>query len=169
MGSTVDPFNAQETKPYRSDPAIEAMTNLVEAYQGNDIERFQRVLSRHQCSIMEDPFVRPYMEDLMGVLRSQVLMNKIVGPYSCVRIPFVADKIKCTEDEAERLLASLILDGRIHGHIDQVNHILTLEKYGPNARPRDDEPEEANMYEQMRRWANSLDKMQKALLARSAM
>jgi hypothetical protein len=30
MESTVDPFNAQETKPYRADPQIEAMTNLVE-------------------------------------------------------------------------------------------------------------------------------------------
>jgi hypothetical protein len=44
----------------------------VQAYQSNDIERFQRVLSRHRTAIMEDPFVRPYMEDLMTVLRTQV-------------------------------------------------------------------------------------------------
>lgn len=42
--SSVDPFDAQEAKPYKSDPEITAMTALVDAYQGNNIGEFERVL-----------------------------------------------------------------------------------------------------------------------------
>jgi PCI domain len=96
----------------------------------------------------------------------QVLLNKIIGPYKCVRIPFVADKIKCSEPEAERLLASLILDGRIHGHIDQVKQHLILDQYGPTARPTDAEPT-VDLYEQIKKWALCMDKMKDSLLTKS--
>lgn len=73
MESHVDPFNAQETQPYRSDPQIQAMTELVVAYQNDDIHNFERVLNSNRSTILEDPFIRPYMEDLMTALRTQVL------------------------------------------------------------------------------------------------
>jgi hypothetical protein len=72
MESHVDPFNAQETQPYRSDPQIQAMTELVMAYQNDDIQKFERVLNSNRSTILEDPFIRPYMEDLMTALRTQV-------------------------------------------------------------------------------------------------
>lgn len=72
MESHVDPFNAQETKPYRSDPQIQAMTDLVEAYQNSDINKFERVLRASKATVLEDPFIRPYIEDLITVLRTQV-------------------------------------------------------------------------------------------------
>ena len=72
MASHVDPFNAQETQPYRADPQIQAVTALVEAYQQDDIDKFEKVLRRNRAATMDDPFIRPYMEDLMTVLRTQV-------------------------------------------------------------------------------------------------
>lgn len=72
MESHVDPFNAQEAKPYRSDPQIQAMTDLVEAYQNSDINKFERVLRASKTTVLEDPFIRPYIEDLITVLRTQV-------------------------------------------------------------------------------------------------
>lgn len=72
MESKVDPFNAQETKPYRSDPQIQAMTDLVDAYQNNDINTFERVLRQNRATILDDPFIRPYIEDLMTGIRTQV-------------------------------------------------------------------------------------------------
>lgn len=71
MESHVDPFNAQETKPYRSDPEIQAMTDLVEAYQNSDINKFERTLKANRNTVIEDPFIRPYVEDLITVLRTQ--------------------------------------------------------------------------------------------------
>lgn len=40
----VDPFDAQEAKPYKQDPEIIAMTNLVDAYQNNNIKEFEYIL-----------------------------------------------------------------------------------------------------------------------------
>lgn len=44
MQSSVDPFDAQEAKPYKNDPQVLAMTDLVQAYQRNDIMGFERIL-----------------------------------------------------------------------------------------------------------------------------
>ena len=72
MESRVDPFNAQETQPYRSDPEIQAMTGLVEAYQRADIRKFERTLQAHRAAILDDAFIGPYVQDLMTSLRTQV-------------------------------------------------------------------------------------------------
>lgn len=42
--SNINPFDSQEAKPYKSDPEIQAMTELREAYQNNDIDQFERIL-----------------------------------------------------------------------------------------------------------------------------
>lgn len=48
MESDVDPFDAQEAKPYKSDPDVKAMTDLVAAYQRNDISEFEKVLKSNR-------------------------------------------------------------------------------------------------------------------------
>jgi COP9 signalosome complex subunit 2 len=44
MESEVNPFDGQEAKPYKNDPEILAMTNLVAAYQRNEILEFEKIL-----------------------------------------------------------------------------------------------------------------------------
>lgn len=36
--SEIDPFDSQEAKPYKQDPEIVAMTNLVEAFRNKQIK-----------------------------------------------------------------------------------------------------------------------------------
>jgi len=36
--STIDPFDSQEAKPYKQDPEIVAMTNLVSAFRNKQIK-----------------------------------------------------------------------------------------------------------------------------------
>ena len=42
--SDLDPFNAQEAKPYKADPEIVAMTKLVQAFHSDNIAEFERIL-----------------------------------------------------------------------------------------------------------------------------
>ena len=63
----------QEAKPYKNDPEILAMTNLVSAYQNNDINEFERILKQNRQTIMDDPFIREHIEDLLRNIRTQVL------------------------------------------------------------------------------------------------
>jgi COP9 signalosome complex subunit 2 len=62
----------QEAKPYKNDPEILAMTNLVTAYQNNDINDFEKILKQNRQTIMEDTFIREHIEDLLKNIRTQV-------------------------------------------------------------------------------------------------
>ncbi|KAJ4970802.1 hypothetical protein NE237_003901 [Protea cynaroides] len=123
MESEVNPFDGQEAKPYKNDPEILAMTNLIAAYQRNEILEFEKILKSNRRTIMDDPFIRNYIEDLLKNIRTQVLL-KLIKPYTRIRIPFISKELNVPEKDVEQLLVSLILDNRIQGHIDQVNRLL---------------------------------------------
>ena len=94
MKSGINPFDSQEAKPYKNDGEILAMTNLVTAYQNNDINEFEKILKVfyfffHSCSesfnfllqqnrqtIMEDTFIREHIEDLLRNIRTQVNIQR---------------------------------------------------------------------------------------------
>jgi hypothetical protein len=40
-------------------------------------------------TIMDDPFIRNYIEDLLKNIRTQVLL-KLIKPYTRIRIPFIS-------------------------------------------------------------------------------
>ena len=129
MNSSVNPFDAQEAKPYKSDPEIVAMTDLVAAYQHNEIGEFERILRSNRRAIMEDAFVRNYIEDLLRNVRTQVLVQ-LIQPYTRVRLAHVAAQLSISQPEVEALLVGLILDERVEGHIDQVEGLLELKRKG---------------------------------------
>lgn len=108
---------------YKNDPEILAMTNLIAAYQRNEILEFEKILKSNRRTIMDDPFIWNYIEDLLKNVRTQVLL-KLIKPYTRIRIPFISKELNVPEKDVEELLVSLILDNQIHGHIDQVNRLL---------------------------------------------
>jgi len=65
------------------------MTSLVGAYQRNAIMDFEKILKNNRSTIMEDAFIRNYMEDLLKNIRTQVLL-KLILPYTRIRIPFIS-------------------------------------------------------------------------------
>lgn len=58
MESSVDPFDAQEAKPYKSDGEVLAMTNLVNAYQENNIKEFEKILRTNKSVALTSPLLR---------------------------------------------------------------------------------------------------------------
>jgi len=68
MKSGINPFDSQEAKPYKNDPEILAMTNLVSAYQNNDITEFEKILKTNHSNIMDDPFIREHIEGILFLL-----------------------------------------------------------------------------------------------------
>uniref|UniRef100_A0AAZ3RN60 COP9 signalosome complex subunit 2 n=1 Tax=Oncorhynchus tshawytscha TaxID=74940 RepID=A0AAZ3RN60_ONCTS len=103
MKSGINPFDSQEAKPYKNDPDILAMTNLVSSYQNNDITEFEKILKTNHSNIMDDP----------------KLVNLILTSYKSELNIYVCD--------VESLLVQCILDGTINGRIDQVNQLLELD------------------------------------------
>lgn len=109
MKSGINPFDSQEAKPYKNDPEILAMTNLVMAYQNNDINEFESILRHNRTNIMADQFIREHIEDLLRNIRTQVLI-KLIRPYKNIAISFIADVLNIETHEVESLLVSCILD-----------------------------------------------------------
>ncbi|KAF9187420.1 hypothetical protein BGZ51_006252 [Haplosporangium sp. Z 767] len=127
MESQINPFDSQETKPYKNDPQIVAMTNLVSAYQRRDIREFEKILRDNRATIMDDPFIRAYIDDVLKNIRTQVLI-RLIKPYTRIEIPFISRQLNIPAQDVEDLLVGLILDKKIAGHIDQVNQRLELQR-----------------------------------------
>ncbi|TNN07120.1 COP9 signalosome complex subunit 2 [Schistosoma japonicum] len=125
MKSGINPFDSQETKPYKNDPQIVAMTSLVTAYQNNNIVEFESILRSQRDSIMEDSFIREHIEDLLRNIRTEVLI-KLIRPYTRIRIPFISQQLNLSDSEVESLLVACILDNTIQARIDQEHQILVL-------------------------------------------
>ncbi|KAF7269568.1 hypothetical protein GWI33_017457 [Rhynchophorus ferrugineus] len=157
MKSGINPFDSQEAKPYKNDPEILAMTNLVNAYQNNDINEFEYILKQNRQNIMDDPFIREHIEDLLRNIRTQVLI-KLIKPYTRIQIPFISTELNIDVQEVESLLVACILDNTIQGRIDQVNQVLFLERTTLNTA----------RYNALDRWANQLSTLHSSIVNKMA-
>ena len=50
-------MTSQEAKPYKNDPEIQALSNLVTAYMRHEIRQFEKLLKQNSRSVMGDPFI----------------------------------------------------------------------------------------------------------------
>ncbi|KAK7115996.1 hypothetical protein V1264_001755 [Littorina saxatilis] len=157
MKSGINPFDSQETKPYKNDPEILAMTNLVSAYQNNDINEFEKILKTNRRNIMEDPFIREHIEDLLRNIRTQVLI-KLIKPYTRIHIPFISRELNIDPQDVENLLVSCILDNTIQGRIDQVHQVLELGR----------EASGTQRYGALEKWSQQLAQLHGAVINKMA-
>ena len=109
MKSNINPFDCQETKPYKTNIEVLAMTQLVSAFENNDIKEFEKVLNINRDSILKDPFIREHIEPLMTAIQTQVLL-KMIKPYTIIRLPFISKELNINVNDAESLVISCILD-----------------------------------------------------------
>jgi len=158
MKSGINPFDSQEAKPYKNDVEILAMTNLVNAYQNNDINDFEKILKQNRQTIMEDTFIREHIEDLLRNIRTQVLI-KLIKPYTRINIKFISGELNIDPNDVESLLVSCILDNTISGRIDQVTGVLELDKGRETGTSR---------YLALDKWNTQLNNLQKLVINKMA-
>lgn len=101
-------------------PSFDLASSVVSKHQD-----FERILKTHHASLMGDPFIKLYMDDILRTMRTQVLL-KAIAPYTRVTLPHVASELNGIPiSEVEDLLVSLILDGKLEGKIDQVRAVMS--------------------------------------------
>ncbi|XP_076354619.1 COP9 signalosome complex subunit 2-like isoform X4 [Tachypleus tridentatus] len=157
MKSGINPFDSQEAKPYKNDPEVLAMTNLVSAYQNNDISEFEKILKINRKNIMDDPFIIEHIEDLLRNIRTQVLI-KLIKPYTRIHVPFISKELNIDATDVENLLVSCILDNTIQGRIDQVNQVLELDK----------KPQGVARHNALDKWAVQLSTLHQTIINKMA-
>ncbi|KZO89689.1 PCI-domain-containing protein [Calocera viscosa TUFC12733] len=156
-GAEVNPFDSQETKPYKNDPEITAMTDLVSAYQRREVHEAEKILRENKATIMDDAFIRSYMGDVLRSLRTHYLID-LMKPYTRLEIGFLAKQLNVDNAEVEELCIGLILDGKVQGRIDQVAQIVELERHkGTDAR----------RYNALDAWAGGMQKIFDNIVAKA--
>ncbi|KAJ5075572.1 cop9 signalosome complex subunit 2 [Anaeramoeba ignava] len=155
MSSDINPFNAQETKPYENHPEIVAMTSLIHAHMHDDINKFEKILRDNRSSILEDEFMKDYIQDLLKNIRCQVLV-KIIRPYTRIKTSFAAQELNISKDEVEELLVSLILDSKIRGKIDQIQGTLEVEA----------DVQDFSKYQALQKWGEHLQSLHNSIISR---
>lgn len=124
MRSDINPFDSQETKPYKNDPRIAAMTELVDAYQRDDIHKYESVLQKNQ-DLLADPFIAENIDEVTRNMRTKAVL-KLITPYTRMRLSWVAKQLRISEFEVQDIMGFLIIDGKINGKIDQQTGVLEI-------------------------------------------
>lgn len=125
MKSDINPFDSQEIKPYRNDARIAAMTNLVDAYQRDDMHQYAKVLRENQ-DILADPFIAENIDEVTRNMRTKAVV-KLIAPYTRMKSAWIARQLNISDAEVQDILGFLIVDGKIRGKIDQQAGTLEIE------------------------------------------
>merc|ERR1711988_1477020 len=152
--SDINPFDSREAKVYQDDPEISAMASLRTAYEQNDIQTIDSLLTNPSARILSDAFIRTYLQDLLRNIRLQVLQN-IIKPYRCVSLKFLAAEINVSSEEVISLLVQLILDEKVSARIDGTEGFLHV-----NSGSTDD----GKKFTNIQKWVDSFQRVHQGLL-----
>ncbi|KAK4178291.1 putative COP9 signalosome complex subunit 2 [Triangularia setosa] len=128
MKSDINPFDSQETKPYKNDPRIAAMTDLVDAYQRDDIYKYEDVLQKN-TELLADPFIAENIDEVTRNMRTKGVL-KLIAPYTRMRLSWIAKQLQISEEEVQDIVSYLIVDGRVQGRIDEHAGTFEIESKG---------------------------------------
>merc|ERR1712228_989880 len=154
--SSINPLDSREAKVYQDDPEISAMAQLRTAFENNDIQTIDRLLTDPSYRILSDSFIRTYLQDLLRNIRVQVLQN-IIKPYRCVSLAFLAKEINVSSEEVVSLLVQLILDEKIAARIDATEGFLHVNAGSTDA---------ANKFTNLQKWVDSFERIHNGLLGK---
>lgn len=123
------------------------MNDLVDAYQHDDLERYQSILDGNP-DVLADPFIAENIDEVTRNIRTKTMI-RLVAPYSCFRLSFVAEKLQISEEEAEDILCSVITDGKLHAKIYHPEGTVLVEC--------EQERDEAARWTRIRDWMGALE------------
>ena len=117
MKSDINPFDSQETKPYKNDPRISAMTDLVDAYQRDDIHHYETILQNNK-DVLADPFIAENIDEVTRNMRTKAVL-RLIAPYTRFTLAFIAKQLKISVVEVQDIVGFLIVDKKLKGKINQ--------------------------------------------------
>lgn len=127
MKSDINPFDSQETKPYKNDPRISAMNDLVDAFQRDDIHTYEAILRKNQDNVFSDPFIAENIDEVSRNMRTKAVL-KLIAPYTRFSLRFISKHLKISVPEVQDIISFLILDKKLNAKIDEENGTVAVEK-----------------------------------------
>ncbi|KAL2054155.1 hypothetical protein ABVK25_005694 [Lepraria finkii] len=154
MKSDINPFESQETKPYKNDPRISAMTDLVDAYQQNDIHRYESILQNNK-DVLADPFIAENIDEVTRSLRTSGVL-KLIAPYTRFTLAFIAKQLMISVVEVQDIIGFLILDEKLEGKINQEKGTVEI-----------DNRSDADRTHAMKEWTSAIGSLCRTVLDES--
>lgn len=154
MKSDINPFESQETKPYKGDARISAMTDLVDAYQRDDIHQYEKVLQNNK-DLLEDPFIAENIDEVTRNMRTKAVL-KLIAPYTRFKLASIAKQLKISVPEVQDILSFLIVDRQVKGKINQQDGTMEI-----------DNNSDADHLNAMREWSSAITALHKAVFSES--
>lgn len=148
----INPFDSKEVANMRNHASIEPISQLLDAYERNNIRAFERLLRENAKDIMEDEFLKQFVHQLLTKVRIAKILE-MVKPYSRINTQFLATQLTIDREEVEELLVHLILESEIEGTIDQIKHVLELTSRADSAQ----------RYRAIEKWSNQLNGVQRMI------
>jgi COP9 signalosome complex subunit 2 len=127
------------------------MTDLVEAYQRNEIHRYESILEKNKADILSDPFIREHIDEVTRNIRTEALL-KLIAPFTRFTLDFIARQLRISVPEVQEILGFLILDKKIRGKINQENGTVQIES---NV--------DAERMHAMKEWSSALERLSTTL------
>ncbi|KIW38181.1 COP9 signalosome complex subunit 2 [Exophiala oligosperma] len=152
MQSHINPFDSQETKPYKNDPRISAMTDLVNAYERDDIHTYESILKDNQ-DLLADPFIAENIDEVSRNMRSKAVL-KLIAPYTRFTLQFISKHVKIPVSEVQDILGVLIVDKKLRAKINQDDGTVEV----------DTSAEDTVRLAKLCDWTSAIDGMCSALL-----
>lgn len=152
MKSDINPFESQETKPYKGDVRISAMTDLVDAYQRDDIHRYESVLQNNK-DLLEDPFIAENIDEVTRNMRTKAVL-KLIAPYTRFNLAFISKQLNISIPEVQDILGFLIVDKKVVGKINQQEGTMEVENTSDRERVK-----------AMQEWSSAITSLFKTVLS----
>ena len=104
---------------------LDAMQAIGKAASNRNLKELHTVFESYKEQLSTDLLIQHHIQILQEQLLESNLL-RIVEPYSCVELDFIAKKIDLSVSVTERKLSQMILDGTLNGILDQGKGQLIL-------------------------------------------
>jgi len=135
---------------------VDAMVAVARAHQARSLGALQAALETYNAELAGDPVVHSHLSSLRDALLEGNLA-RLIEPYSRVEIAHLATLIGLPRPDVEQKLSQMVLDGNLHGTLDQGSGCLDV--FPP--------PEEDRLYPPALELMDALGGVLETLFARS--
>lgn len=92
-----------------------------------DLRAYNDVLMQNNSIIDTDRFMSSHLNSLYNLLLDNNI-QKIIEPYSHIKIRFIAEKLCLSENMIENKLRNMILEDKLHGTLDHLSQCLVIKE-----------------------------------------
>ena len=107
------------------DRGIEGMLSIAKAAEAKSLQQLFSAIDKYNDIIESDPVVRNSLNRLTQDLQEQHLL-RVVTPYSSIELSHICELIELPIDMVQNTVTQMILDGKLHGSINQHDGILNI-------------------------------------------